>query len=96
MPEPTVAPITPDYLRQLRILLDDGVTGYSRDAVASLVAEIDRLNAVLDRVCNHAFPPPDESTGEPEPGDCISCGMTYQQYDARHGERMAEALEGGA
>lgn len=36
-------PITPDGLRQLRILLDEGVGGYTHQTVASLVAEIDRL-----------------------------------------------------
>lgn len=89
-------PITPDRLRQLRLLLEDGVSGYSREAVASLVAEIDRLWAVIDRVCEHAFPSPDASANEPEPGDCRFCGMTYLQHDQRFGERMAEALEGGA
>lgn len=43
MPEP----ITPDGLRQLRILLDEGASGYSRHTVASLVAEIDRLQTAL-------------------------------------------------
>ncbi len=89
-------PITRDYLRQLRLLLEDGVSGYSHQTAASLVAEIDRLWAVIDRVCEHAFAPPDAGAKEPEPGDCRFCGMTYQQYDARHGERMADALEGGA
>jgi hypothetical protein len=36
-------PITDDYLRQLRLMVEDGVSGYSHQCVASLVAEIDRL-----------------------------------------------------
>lgn len=34
-------PITDDYLRQLRMMLDDGVRGYSNGTVASLVAKLD-------------------------------------------------------
>lgn len=44
------APITPDYLRQLRLLLEDGVSGYSHQAAASLVAEIDRLQRIINNV----------------------------------------------
>lgn len=77
-----------------------------------LFAEINRLRgqhdllqlargrhlAALDRLCDHQFPSP---LGDPDadgygPGDCTRCGMTYAEHDARFGERMAQALEGGA
>lgn len=93
-----IAPIAPESLRQLRILLDCGASGYSHHTVASVVAEVDRLWALVDRLCEHEFPPPTGPSDADDyaPGDCTRCGMTYQQWDARFGERMAEALEGGA
>jgi hypothetical protein len=27
------------------------------------------------------------------PGDCLKCGMTYQEYGAGLGERIADGLE---
>jgi hypothetical protein len=83
----------PDYGERLAEFI-----AQARTAVPELVAEVKRLTAVVDRLCAHAFPAP---TGDPDsedygPGDCTTCGMTYEQYDARMGERMAEALEGGA
>jgi DNA-binding GntR family transcriptional regulator len=41
-------PITEDHLRQVRLLLEDGVGGFSNGAVASLVAEIDRLRQIIN------------------------------------------------
>lgn len=41
----------------------------------------------------HWFPVgPADHNGDHNPDDC-TCGMTYQQYDAEMGERIAEALE---
>lgn len=50
MAEPTVPPITPDYLRQLRLMVGDGVSGFSNRAAASLIAEIDRLQRIINNV----------------------------------------------
>jgi hypothetical protein len=59
MAEP-IAPVTPDYLRQLRLMVGDGVSGYSNSAVASLIAEIDRLQRIINNVSvdlnDEAFP----------------------------------------
>lgn len=52
----------------------------------------------IECACEHEFPPP---TGNPDaddyaPADCTRCGMTYAEYDAGTGERIAAALERGA
>jgi hypothetical protein len=50
--------------------------------------------------CEHYFPAPEEIGCDPEAfpaarGNC-ACGMTYQEYDAGMGERIADALEESA
>ena len=49
----------------------------------------------IECACEHEFPPP---TGNPDaddyaPADCTRCGMTYAEYDAGTGERIADVLE---
>jgi len=50
----TVRPITADYLRQVRILLEESVSGYSRDTVASLVAALDEMTRCRDNAVRAA------------------------------------------
>jgi hypothetical protein len=41
-------PITPDRLRQLRILVADGVGGFTNEAIASLLAKHDQIGRLLE------------------------------------------------
>lgn len=97
-------PITPDRLRQVRLLLEDGVGRWSHDAVASLVAEIDRLQAAHDelakRIANartEIARQGAESDGELSFGalDAVEAHLVDSEYRPA-GEQVAEALEGGA
>ena len=88
----TVATV-PDYGESLAQFI-----AAARTAVPAMAAEIRRLYALVDRLCDHQFPAP---VGDPDdpgygPGDCTRCGTTYQQYDFGLGERIAAALEAGA
>lgn len=67
----------------------------ARTAVPEMAAEIRRLYALVDRLCDHDFPSPNPQDAEPAPGDCTRCGTTYAQYDAGMGERLAALLEAG-
>lgn len=88
----TVASV-PDYGEVLATFI-----AAARTAVPQMAAEIRRLYALVDRLCDHDFPAPAGDPDGPEygPGDCTRCGTTYQQYDFGLGERIAAAFEAGA
>lgn len=86
----TVATV-PDYGEALAKFI-----AAARTVVPGMAAEIRRLYALVDRLCDHEFPAPNPADAEPAPGDCTRCGTTYQQYDAGMGERIAALLEAGA
>jgi len=75
---------------------DGGVELYADGTATGLIVR----ELAVKPPCAHSFPAPTvDSDPDAEgygPGNCTGCGMTYRQYDAGHGERMAEALEGGA
>lgn len=78
-------PIGADEERALRILVADGVGGFSNRAVGRLLAELDFVR----QLHGHSWLT-NSADGEPTDEPC-ECGMTYAEYDATTGERMAAA-----
>jgi hypothetical protein len=65
----------------------------ARTAVPELLAEVERLRAIVaersgQAECDHVF----ATTATGEPTAC-ACGYTYVEYDRDMGKRMAQALE---